>query len=294
MAKLYAGVEMRESLWVCVLGTGPDDLHHRVELPTTSPTETSSRLLSFFRSHPSPLAIGFISLGQIDADCDSATWGHVTSREVGWQETPVGVTLRDDLGLSVALNSAPNAAALVEHTWGAGRDLPSLCSPCVGDDTRAALVLDDDLFRRCGPSLDTGHLLVPHDWARDSFAGACSGHGDCWIGLASARAVEERWGFSLSELDEHHPAWELEARYLALGILSIVLVASPHRIVLDGDIVQSASVLPGIGTQLRELNNGHLDTPMLAERVGDYIVAPHLGKDSAVLGALALAQKLRY
>jgi fructokinase len=64
---------------VRALGTGPEDVREYEQFPTTSPRETLGRILSFFRSHDSPAAIGIESFGPVDAHGDSATWGHVTS-----------------------------------------------------------------------------------------------------------------------------------------------------------------------------------------------------------------------
>jgi fructokinase len=42
--------------------------------------------------------------------------------------------------------------------------------------------------------------------------------------------------------------------------------------------------------RLLELMAGYLDTPMLGEEIDRYVVAPALGDDAGVLGAIALAQ----
>jgi fructokinase len=41
---------------------------------------------------------------------------------------------------------------------------------------------------------------------------------------------------------------------------------------------------------LRQLVGGYLDTPLLADELDSYLVAPELGDDAGVLGAIALAQ----
>jgi fructokinase len=135
-------------------------------------------------------------------------------------------------------------------------------------------------------------MRVPHDPARDPFAGVCPVHGDCWEGLASGEAIGRRWGVEASALPGDHEAWALEAEYLALGILAIVYVASPHRVVLGGGVMQQPSLLAAVRGRLRELNAGYLDTPMLDERIDEYIVAPVLGDRAGVLGAIALAARL--
>ena len=38
--------------------------------------------------------------------------------------------------------------------------------------------------------------------------------------------------------------WELEARYLALGVVSVICVLSPQRVVLGGGVMSRPSVLP--------------------------------------------------
>jgi fructokinase len=120
----------------------------------------------------------------------------------------------------------------------------------------------------------------------------CPAHGDCWEGLASGEAIAQRWRVKPAELPHDHEAWELEAEYLALGILAIVFVASPHRVIVGGGVMQQPSLLAAVRGRLRELNAGYLDTPMLDERIDEYIVAPVLGDRAGVLGAIALAARL--
>ena len=68
-------------------------------------------------------------------------------------------------------------------------------------------------------------------------------HGDCWEGLAAGGAIAARWDADPRELPDDHPAWALEAEYVALGILAIVLVASPQRIVVGGGVLERPGVL---------------------------------------------------
>jgi fructokinase len=137
---------------------------------------------------------------------------------------------------------------------------------------------------------EVGHMRVPHDLSRDPFTGSCPWHGDCWEGLASGAAIAARWQASPKELPEDHPAWSLEADYLALGILSIVSVASPRRVIAGGGVMEHPGLLEQVAERLRELAGGYLRTPLLQTRVQDYLVAPQLGDRAGVLGAIALAQ----
>jgi fructokinase len=135
-------------------------------------------------------------------------------------------------------------------------------------------------------------LRIPHD-QRDPFSGVCPVHGDCWEGLASGMALAERWGAAPEDLPDDHPAWALEADYLALGILSIVAVASPHRVIVGGGVMERGPLIGAVRSRLRDLIDGYLAKPLLGERIHDYLVPPALGDDAGVLGALALASTAR-
>ena len=104
------------------------------------------------------------------------------------------------------------------------------------------------------------------------------------------QAIERRWGRRAEELPEDHPAWELEALYLARMAMNLVTTLSPRRIVLGGGVMQQARLLPAIRRRLRELLAGYVQSPAILDRVDAYVVAPELGTRAGLLGALALAQ----
>jgi fructokinase len=294
MSKLYGGVETGGTWCVCAVGTGPEDVREYTEFPTTSPEETLERIVAFFRAAPPPppAAVGIGSFGPLDADPASPTWGQVTTTpKPGWQRTDVATVVRDRLQVPVAFDTDVTAAAVAEHRWGAGRGQPSVCYLTVGTGIGAGLVLDGRPLRGLVHP-EAGHLRIPHDRERDPFAGVCPAHGDCWEGLAAGPAIAQRWGASADELPDDHPAWPLEAEYLALGILAIVSVASPHRVIVGGGVMQQPSLLPMVRRRLRELLAGYLDTPLLGDRIDDYLVPPALGDRAGVLGAIALAEQL--
>jgi fructokinase len=76
-----------------------------------------------------------------------------------------------------------------------------------------------------------GHLRVARQ-PRDSFSGLCPSHGDCLEGLASGPALAARWGAPAEGLPEEHPAWEIEAHYLAEGVAALTYVLSPDVVVI--------------------------------------------------------------
>jgi fructokinase len=291
MAELYGGVETGGTWCVCALGTDPDDIAAREQFRTTSPSETLERVVAFFRARERPRAIGIGSFGPLDLDRGSPTWGYVTTTpKRGWQHTAVAGVVRDALGVPVAFEHDVGAAAAGEYRWGAGRGVPTLCYITVGTGLGAGLLVDGrPLHGLVHP--EVGHMRIPHDLVRDPYPGACPAHGDCWEGLACGPAMAERWGAVPEELPPGHPAWELEAEYLALGILSIVTVASPHRVIVGGGVMEHVGLLSRVQLRLRELVGGYLETPLLGAEIDRYLVEPELGDDAGVLGAIALARE---
>lgn len=292
MTELYGGVETGGSWSVCAIGRGPGDLVAEEEFPTTEPGPTLERIISFFRRSPAVAALGVGSFGPLDLDPDSPTWGHITSTpKPGWRHVAVAPVLRRELGVPVAFDTDVNAAAIGEHRWGAGRGLDPVCYVTVGTGIGAGLLVNGrPLHGLVHP--EVGHIRIPHDTGADPYPGSCPFHGDCWEGLASGRALAGRWHAAPNTLADDHPAWSLEAGYVALGLLSIVLVAAPARLILGGGVMERRPLLEMIRRRLSELVAGYLETPLLAQAISDYVVRPELGDRAGVLGAIALARAL--
>jgi fructokinase len=199
--------------------------------------------------------------------------------------------LRDRLGVPVVFDLDVTASAIGEQRWGAGRGAESLAYLTVGTGIGAGL-LDQGRPRHGLVHPEVGHLRIPHDRERDPYRGICPAHGDCWEGLACGPALAQRWDHSPEELADDHAAWTLEADYIALGILSIVMVFSPHRLILGGGVMERAPLMGLVRSRLRDLLAGYLESPLLDERIDEFLVAPELGDDAGVLGAIAMAAQL--
>jgi len=290
VTEIYGGVETGGTWVVCALGTGPGALVAEHTFRTAGPRETLAQIAEFFEAHTRPAAIGVASFGPVDLNPDSPSWGHVTmTPKPGWSHAPVAPVLAQRLGVPIRFDTDVNAAALGEHRWGAGQDVESLCYLTVGTGVGAGLVIDGNpVHGLIHP--EVGHLRIPHDRQRDPFAGSCFVHGDCWEGLASGPALAERWGADPRTLADDHPAWVLEAEYLALGILSIVCVASPQRVIVGGGVMERGCLLAAVRCRLPELLGGYLESALLGEEIDRYLVAPALGDRAGVLGAISLAQ----
>jgi fructokinase len=289
---LYGGVETGGTWCVCAVGSGPEEIVKSKRFATTGPEETLARIVGFFTEGPEVAAIGIGAFGPVDLDRDSPTWGYVTTTpKPGWQHVSVASVVAERLGVPVAFDNDVDAAALGEHRWGAGRGAGSLFYLTVGTGIGGGLLTGGRPWHGLVHP-EVGHIRVPrdHDPDRASFPGICPVHGDCWEGVASGPAIAERCGCRPEELSEDHPVWKIEAEYLAVGILSIVLVSSPERLIVGGGVMEHQSLLETVRGRVRALLGGYLETPALSEEIGSYLVSPGLGERAGVLGAIALAQ----
>jgi fructokinase len=290
--KLYGGIEAGGTKWRCAVGTAPDDL--RIEtIPTTTPAETTGRAVSFFEREGPVAAIGIGCFGPVDLDPSSPTWGHVTTTpKPGWANADVAGEVARRLSAPVAFDTDVNAAAVGEHRWGAAQGLDTFAYVTIGTGIGGGVITGGRLLHGLlHPEL--GHLRIPHDLEADPFPGSCPYHGDCWEGLASGPAIAARWGLPADELAARDERWELAARYVALGLVSVVSVLSPQRIVLGGGVGSARGLIERVRPRLVELINGYLDAPEFGAAIDSYLVPPALGERSGVLGAIALATALR-
>ena len=287
---VYGGIETGGTKWECAVGAGPDDLRAAETVPTTTPEETINRVVAFFEREGPVTGIGIGSFGPVDQKPGSPTWGHITSTpKPGWAYTDVGPEIRRRLSVPVAFDTDVNAAALGEHRWGAAQGLETFCYITVGTGIGGGGIAGGKLLHGLLHP-EFGHMRIPHDRERDRFNGACPYHGDCWEGLASGRAIEARWGRPAVALDGEEAVWALEAHYLALGLVSVICVLSPERILLGGGVMNRAGLLPLIHREVRVLLNGYLETAAVGDGIDEYITRPALGPRAGVLGAIALAE----
>jgi fructokinase len=285
----YGGVEAGGTKWVLAIGGGPDDVRETTTFPTTTPDETLARTAAFFGQNGGISALGVGSFGPIDARRSSPTWGHITTTpKPGWAGTDVAGALGLALGVPVAFDTDVNAAALGEQRWGAAIGLDTFCYITIGTGIGGGGMSNGRLMHGLLHP-EYGHMRIPHDRDVDPFDGVCPYHGDCFEGLAAGGAIRERWGEPAEELTD--PAvWELEAHYVALGLVNVICTLSPQRIILGGGVPKEPMLLPLVRDKVRTLLAGYIDADELDSGLDEFIVAPGLGDRAGVLGAIELAR----
>lgn len=284
-----AAIEAGGTKFICGLGTGPGDLI-TARIPTTSPDETLARVTAWLRTckteffpDSDPLAAaGIASFGPVDLDPASPTFGRITTTpKPGWANFDFAGAVRRALGLPVAITTDVNAAILAEAEWGAARTVASSLYMTIGTGIGGGALLNGRLLQgHSHPEM--GHIRIPRD-ASDPFPGLCPYHADCLEGLASGPALAARWGVPAEQLPLDHPAWLLEARYLAHALATFAHTFAPRRILLGGGVMNNLALFDLIRPELARLLAGYIPAPD--------VLPPALAPRSGILGALLLAQQ---
>lgn len=295
VTSLFGGIEGGGTKFVCAVGTAPEDIRLETRFPTALPKETLDKTIAFFKQAERDFgklsALGIASFGPLDPKPDSPTFGFILpTPKPGWSKVDVVGTLRSTFDIPIAFDTDVNGAALGEWTWGAAQGLDTFIYLTVGTGIGGGAMVNGKLLHGLlHPEM--GHILIPHDRERDPFEGICPFHQDCFEGLASGPALEKRWGQKAETLPPDHPAWELEAHYIALALQNYITALSPQRIILGGGVSEQGFLFPLIRRNVQALLNGYVQSPAITEKIDEYIVPPALGNRAGTLGAIALARK---
>jgi fructokinase len=294
MTELFAGIEAGGTKWVCMIAAHPGDIHATTRFPTTQPEETIENAIQYIRDQfqsAELTGLGIGSFGPLDLDQDSPTYGYLTTTpKPGWANTDLLSPFREAFNLPTGFDTDVNAAALGEARWGAAQGLTDFVYLTIGTGIGGAVVVNSELVHGLiHPEM--GHMGIPHDLDQDPFPGVCPYHGDCLEGLATGPAIAARWGEKGENLPPDHPAWQLEANYIALGLANLVIILSPQRIILGGGVMEQKQLFPLIRARLQEELGNYISAREILEEIDQYIVPPKLGSQAGVLGAIALAQQ---
>jgi fructokinase len=294
--KYFGGIEAGGTKFVCVVTDTGKNVLAETRFPTTTPRETLGLVIDFFNAQnrqmdDSVCALGVACFGPIDPQPVSPTFGNITTTpKPGWRNTPIVRPLTETFHVPVAFDTDVNAAAVGEGVWGAAAGMDDFLYLTIGTGIGGGGVFNGrPLHGLVHPEM--GHIRIPHDWTHDPYAGFCPYHGDCFEGLAAGPALLGRWKQPGDTLPLDHPAWALEARYIALALQAFICTLSPRKIILGGGVMQQPHLFPMIRKEVVHLLNGYVQSSAILEHIDEYIVPPGLGGRAGVLGAIAMAQQ---
>lgn len=282
-------IEAGGTKFVCGIADENGKIFERVSFPTETPEKTMKNVIEFFKDKGIE-AIGVGSFGPVDLNRDSKTYGYITKTpKPYWSDFDLIGTLKKEFDLPLAFDTDVNVAALGEVIWGAAKGLKNCLYMTIGTGIGGGAVVSGELIHgMLHPEM--GHILLKKH-SEDLYEGRCPFHRDCFEGLASGPAIEDRWGKKGVELPETHKAWEFEAYYIAQALVNYILVLSPEKIILGGGVMKQKQLFPLIRKNVKELLNNYVQTKEILEDIDNYIVYPKLGDDAGILGSVALILK---
>ncbi len=278
-------IELGGTKTVVAVGLADGTPHEEERFPTTTPRETLDRAVEWLRGRGGVRRMGVASFGPIRVSRAAADFGTMlaTPKE-HWRGYPVAGHLREAFpGLDLELDTDVNAAALAEARIGAARGCADVVYITIGTGIGGGILSDGRLIHGVMHP-EFGHLKVPRA-PGDDFPGVCPFHGDCLEGMASGPAITGRWKKPGHELPAEHPAWEMEAWYLAHGILALLAVVSPARVIVGGGVSQAEGLHESINRLLREKAAGYFPG---VDDSSPLVVPPALGQEAGIRGALLL------
>ena len=291
---LLAAIEAGGTKFISALATPEGEILERHRVPTTSPEETLAAVLEFFhdaaRRHGAIAAAGIAAFGPLDLDPASPTFGAVvTTPKPGWSNFNILDAVRSGLDVPVGIDTDVACAALAEGREGAARGCDVHAYVTVGTGIGVGLVSMGRPLVLAGHS-EMGHIRVSRR-SGDVFPGRCPYHGDCLEGLACGPAMTDRWGSPPEDLDDDHPAWDLQAAYIADLCATLIYTIRPDRIVIGGGVFERASLYPRVRRALFSALAGYALGPR--ERHLDSLVVPPgvTRAPPGLLGALELARR---
>ena len=293
---LYGALEAGGTKMICATGNEDGQILDQVSIPTGTPEETMPQIIEYFRAkldvpegEEKIQAIGVACFGPVDVRPNSKTYGNILyTPKIPWRNFPMVKTLRDALdNIPVGFDTDVNGSLLGEATWGCAKGLTDAVYFTIGTGIGMGAMSGGNLIHGMLHP-EAGHIKMA-PIPGDEYAGHCPNHGTCFEGMACGPAIEARWGKPGKELREMPEVWDLEAKYIAQALTSIIYTLSPQKIILGGGVMGQAQLFPLIRKYVLENVDGYLDTKEL-RNINAYITPAALNGNQGIMGALKLAE----
>ena len=232
--------------------------------------------------------IGLASAGIIDMGRGVVT---ASPNIPEFQDLPIRERVEERFGLPTLLLNDASAAALGEHTFGAGRGFHHLLYLTISTGIGGGIIADDRLYLGAqGAAGEVGHQVIEAKGPRCH----CGSRG-CLEALASgwaiAREAKRRLKKRMTAEMVHRAAREGDplarevieraGEYLGIGLANLVNLFNPELLILGGGVAKMGELL--LGPAERALRQRAFALPAGIVKM----VPPALGDDPGLLGVAA-------
>jgi len=202
--------------------------------------------------------------------------------------------LEKNLNVEVFIDNDANVAAFGEYVYGNGKGSKVLVCLTLGTGLGGGLVLDGKIFSGVsGSAMEIGHITVE----KDGFPCHCGRKG-CLEAYVSSYGLErihciltedKKTSFEIISLLRENDkkaleSFEIFTHYLSIGIMNIVHIFNPDKVLLSGGIVENFPET--IDLVKSKINSLVFPLPLRDLNID----AGKLGSWSGAYGALALAE----
>jgi len=235
---------------------------------------------------------------------------HFAPNLPGWIEVPLIQILRDELNLPIFLENDANAAALGEWWLGAGKNVDNLVLLTLGTGIGGGIIIEGEVLHGAwDTAAEIGHMII-HE---GGLICGCGKQG-CLEAYASATGVVKRTLaaieegektllinlvenrleditceliFKTAEKGDSLAKWIVEetARYLGIGIASIVNIINPEMVIFSGGMTAAGDLL------FKPVRKYAQENALAAAIKEVKIVPAALGGNAGAIGAAATVLK---
>lgn len=283
-------IEAGGTKFVVCIGNEAGVVFEKAFFPTDTPEKTMKNIFAFFDEKRIE-ALGVGCFGPIDLNLGSETYGYITTTpKVKWKNFNIMGALKERYSVPISFDTDVNAAALGESCFGSAKGIDNVLYLTIGTGIGGGAIVEGKLVHGLMHP-EMGHIPLRRR-NDDPYRGNCPFHESCFEGLAAGPALEKRWGKKGNELARDHPAWELEAYYIAQALTIYILTIAPQKIILGGGVMHQEQLFPLIRKYVQELLCGYIEkAEIVTEAINNYIVSPILGDNVGICGCLALAKQ---
>lgn len=280
---LYGGIEAGGTKMVCAVMDENNNIVDRISFPTTTKEETLGKMVDYFKKYDI-VSLGIASFGPVDLKKNSKTYGCIlrTPKE-GWENVNFIEPFRE-LNIPIGIDTDVNGAILAEVAYGSAKDCETAIYITIGTGIGVGLYINGNLAHGLMHP-EAGHIILNRH-PDDKYDGCCKFHKNCFEGLACGPSIHKRWGKPAVELYDNDLVWEIESYYIAEAVANYCLCYSPEKVVLWGGVMHQKGLYEMIRNKVTDILNGYIPLPE------EYIVAPKLGEDTGVIGAILIGKEL--
>ncbi|MHA8111359.1 ROK family protein [Lactobacillaceae bacterium Melli_B4] len=285
---LLGSIEAGGTKFVCAVGNEHYEVVDSQVIPTTTPEETLSQAVQFFKKYQSQglTGIGISSFGPIEVRRDSSKYGYILDTpKQGWDDIDFLGCFKE-FNVPLYWTTDVNGSAYGEYVLSVITEKPikSLVYYTIGTGVGAG-IYENEHFLGAKGHPEAGHVYVKRHPDDLAFDGICPEHGDCLEGLVCGPTFEARLGMPGQSVPLDHPVWDIMAYYVAQAAIQSTLLIRPNVIIFGGGVV-SERFLNKVREQFKQLFKEYVTVGDLKQ----YIRMPTAKNNgSATVGNFALA-----